>query len=229
MRSVYLIFVLMFAVRQGMASPPETLFSPPPASGVPSLQLTSARPAALRSEVRPDNAVPVPPRSQATRNSREGWDTLRRETLPEPVGSPTSQAWRWLIGLAIALTLIKWGLPRALNGGNKGQAVQWLTRLAPPKSEGTITVLDTRFLGAGAVHLVAVRGRTLLIGSTAQQVNLLMDLTEQPGSTSAFDKVLAQSRPFTPEPTLADETDETRQAIRDFQQRLQQARQRLAG
>jgi flagellar biogenesis protein FliO len=127
------------------------------------------------------------------------------------------------------LALIKWGLPRALNGGNKGQAIQWLTRLAPPKSEGTITVLDTRFLGAGAVHLITVRGRILLIGSTAQQVNLLIDLTEQPEPTSAFDKVLAQSKPFTPEPTIADEANETQQVLRDLQQRLQQVRQRLAG
>lgn len=229
MRRVYFIFLLTLAVRQGVASPPEALFSPPPASGVPSLHLTSSPPAAVRTESRPNDALPAPPRPQGVQNSREGWDALRRETLPEPVGSPTSQAWRWLIGLAVALALIKWGLPRALNGGNKRQFVQWFTRIAPPKSEGTITVLDTRFLGAGAVHLITVRGRTLLVGSTAQQVNLLIDLTEQLDSASAFDKVLAQSKPFTPQPTLADETDETRQALRDFQQRLQQARQRLAG
>jgi flagellar biogenesis protein FliO len=212
-----------------MASPPETLFSPPPASGVRSLHLTSAPAAAIRTEAPSNDAAPAQPRPQGAQNSREGWDALRRETLPEPVGSPTSQAWRWLIGLAVALALIKWGLPRALNGGNKGQAVQWLTRLVPPKSEGTITVLDTRFLGAGAVHLITVRGRILLIGSTAQQVNLLIDLTEQPEPTSAFDKVLAQSKPFTPEPTIADEANETQQVLRDLQQRLQQVRQRLAG
>jgi flagellar biogenesis protein FliO len=122
--------------------------------------------------------------------------------------------------LVVALVLIRWGLPRALNGGSKGQVAQWLTRLAPPPSEGTITVLDTRFLGASAVHLITVRGRTLLIGSSAQQVHLLMDLTEQPDTVSAFDKVLARSEPFTPEPT--------RQLIHDFQQRLRQARERLS-
>lgn len=223
------ILILMLAVTQGMASPPEAVLSPPTASGVPNLHLASA-PAATVSEATPQSqSTPSPARSQPAENSRKGWDTLRRETLPEPVGSPTSQAWRWLIGLAVALALIKWGLPRALNGGSKGQVAQWFTRLAPPQSEGTITVLDTRFLGAGAVHLVTVRGRTLLIGSTAQQVNLLMDLTEQPDSASTFDKVLAQSKPFTPEPTLVDETDETRQVLRDLQQRLRQARQRLAG
>ena len=229
MRRACLIFVLMLSVRQGTASPPETLFSPPPASGVRSLHLTSAPAAAVRTEAPSNDAAPAQPRPQTAQGPREGWDTLRRETLPEPVGSPGSQAWRWLIGLAVALALIKWGLPRALNGGNKGQAVQWLTRLVPPKSEGTITVLDTRFLGAGAVHLITVRGRILLIGSTAQQVNLLIDLTEQPEPTSAFDKVLAQSKPFTPEPTIADEANETQQVLRDLQQRLQQVRQRLAG
>ncbi|GIV20555.1 MAG: hypothetical protein KatS3mg023_2306 [Armatimonadota bacterium] len=222
MSRVCVLFLLMLAVAPGMASPPEAVFSPPPASGVSSLHLAS--------EATPqDGSIPAPPRSQPTETAGEGWNALRREPLPEPVGSPTSQAWRWLIGLAIALAIIKWGLPRALNGRSKGRVAQWLTRLAPPQSEGTITVLDTRFLGAGAVHLVTVRGRTLLIGSTAQQVNLLIDLTEQPDSASTFDKVLAQSKPFTPEPTLGDETNETRQVLHDFQQRLRQARQRLAG
>lgn len=227
MRRACTIVILMLAVTQGMASPPGAVFSPPPASGVPSLHLASA-PAVTAPAAPKSTPEPVPSRPQSSENSREGWDALRRETLPEPVGSPTSQTWRWLVGLAVALALIKWGLPRALNGGGKGQVAQWLTRLAPPKNEGTITVLDTRFLGAGAVHLINVRGRTLLIGSTAQQVNLLMDLTEQPDSASTFDRVLAQSKPFTPEPTLDEETGETRQALRDFLHRLQQARERLA-
>jgi len=200
-------------------SPPESAFSPPPASGAPSLHLTSSS---------VDTRSTAPRGPQAAQTSRDGWNTLRRETLPEPVGTPTSQAWRWLLGLVVALVLIRWGLPRALNGGSKGQVAQWLTRLAPPPSEGTITVLDTRFLGASAVHLITVRGRTLLIGSSAQQVHLLMDLTEQPDTVSAFDKVLARSEPFTPEPTLNDEADDTRQLIHDFQQRLRQARERLS-
>lgn len=227
MRRVCTIVILTLTVTQGMASPPGAVFSPPPASGVPSLHLASSP--AVTAPALPKNApVPAPSSPSSPENSGEGWDALRRETLPEPVGSPTSQAWRWLVGLAVALALIKWGLPRALNGGGKGQVAQWLTRLAPPKNEGTITVLDTRFLGAGAVHLITVRGRTLLIGSTAQQVNLLMDLTEQPDSASTFDRVLAQSKPFTPESTLSDEAHDTRQVLHYFQQRLRQARERLA-
>jgi flagellar biogenesis protein FliO len=147
--------------------------------------------------------------------------------LPQPVGSPASQAWRWLLGLAVALVLIKWGLPRALNGGSKGQVAQWLTRLASPQSEGTITVLDTRFVGAGALHLVAVRGRTLLIGSTTQQVNLLIDLTESTEAASSFERVLETAKPFQPKPALQDETTETQQTLQQFRARLNQARQRL--
>lgn len=220
MSKAVLVFVLCtLAATQAMASPPESPFSPP-ASGAPSLHRAS--PPAPTAPATAQDTVPA-------QSSYEGWGDLRRETLPEPVGSPASQAWRWLLGLVVALVLIRWGLPRALNGGSKGQVAQWLTRLAPPKNEGTITVLDTRLLGAGAVHLITVRGRTLLIGSTAQQVNLLMDLTEQPDSTSTFDKVLAQSKPFAPEPTLGDEADDARQAIHHFRQRLRQARERLAG
>lgn len=212
-RVVVVIVACLMAVGQAVASPPSSAFSPP-ASGVPSLHTNSASPST--------QATPAPP-------SPQGWEALRRETLPEPMGSPASHLWRWLVGLAVALVLIKWGLPRALNGGSKGKVAQWLTRLAPPKSEGTITVLDTRFLGAGAVHLVSVRGRTLLIGSTAQQVTLLMDMTEPLDSTSTFDKVLAQSKPFVPEPTLDDEAGETAHVLHEFQQRLRQARERVAG
>lgn len=208
----------VLAVMQAMASPPESAFSPP-ASGAPSLHAASS----------PTDAKSTTPQPAGpTQQPSDGWDALRRETLLTPVGSPASQAWRWLLGLVVALALIKWGLPRALNGGSKGQVAQWLTRLTPPKNEGTITVLDTRFLGAGAVHLITVRGRTLLIGSSAQQVNLLMDLTEQPDTASTFDRVLAQSKPFTPAPTLDDEADDTQQAIHEFQQRLRQARERLS-
>ncbi len=218
-RAVFILALCVLTVARIAASPPGSAFSPP-ASGAPNLHRASP-PSATTSTSAQDAKTVQPP--------REGWDTLRRETLPEPVGSPTSQAWRWLLGLVVALALIKWGLPRALNGGSKGQVAQWFTRLAPPKSEGTITVLDTRFLGAGAVHLITVRGKTLLIGSTAQQVNLLIDLTEPPDVASGFDKVLAESKPFTPEPTLNEEADETQHVLREFQQRLRQACERLAG
>ncbi|MGC8783720.1 MAG: FliO/MopB family protein [Armatimonadota bacterium] len=217
-RVVFILALCTLTAARIAASPPESAFSPP-ASGAPSLHRVS-----------PPSTTTSPPQDTKTvQPPREGWDTLRRETLPEPVGSPTSQAWRWLLGLVVTLALIKWGLPRALNGGSKGQVAHWFTRLAPPKSEGTITVLDTRFLGAGAVHLITVRGKTLLIGSTAQQVNLLMDLSEPPDVPSGFDRVLAQSKPFTPEPTLNDEADETQNVLCEFQRRLQQARERLAG
>ncbi len=204
MRSVRLAVLMCLLAAQVLASPPVNPSAPPPKPSAPA-QTAPSQPAGT------------------------GWDTLRRDSAPQPMGSPAGQAWRWVVGLAVALVLIRWGLPRALNGGSKGQVAQWLTRLAPPKSEGTITVLDSRFLGAGAVHLIAVRGRTLLVGTTAQQVSLLMDVTDIPDTPSAFDRVLAESKPFTPQPALNSETHETRQVLREFQHRLQQARERLTG
>lgn len=218
-RALALLAVWLVVGGGVMASPPSPPFSPP-ASGVPSLH---AGKVSTPSPAKPNPAPSLAPHAQ------QGWETLRRETMPESVGSPTGHLWRWLLGLVVALAIIKWGLPRVLNGRGKGQMAQWLTLLVPPQSEGTITVLDTRFLGAGAVHLVSVRGRTLLIGSTAQQVNLLIDLTEPEENTSTFDRVLAQSKPFAPNPSLDDEADQAEQALREFQQRLLQTRRRLAG
>lgn len=214
-----LAMVLWLATLQGMAAPPSPFA--PPAPGAPSLHASAPSSSAGRPA---PAAQPTSPPTDTT----DGWEMLRREPLAGGTGSPAGQAWRWLVGLVVALALIRWGLPRALRGGSKGQFSQWLHRLAPPPSEGTITVLDSRFLGASALHLVSVRGRVLLIGSTAQQVNLLMDLTEQPDTASVFDQVLSQATPFTPEPTLQDEACETAQLLEGFRQRLRAVRERLA-
>jgi flagellar biogenesis protein FliO len=218
-RSVLMLVVaFLLAGWEGHASSPSGAFSPPPASGAPSLHTATTRP----------EAPTTPPASaRPSAGAAEGWEALRRETLPEPVGSPSSLAWRWLLGLFVAIALIRWGLPRALHGGSKGQIAHWLTRLTPPKSEGTITVLDTRFVGAGALHLVAVRGRTLLVGSTAQQVNLLMDLTETGETTSAFDKMLETAKPFQPEPGFDEEAAQTQQTLQQLRARLAEARRRF--
>lgn len=221
-RALVVLMLCTLAVVPMAASPPDTAFSPP-SGPVPSLH------AGHVSSEPPPASARAPNGQVSSQSESEGWEALRRETSPGMVGAPGTQLWRWLLGLAVALALIKWGLPRALNGGKGGQVAQWLTRLSAPKSEGTITVLDTRFLGAGAVHLITVRGRTLLVGTTAQQVNLLMDLTEPADSASTFDRVLAQSTPFIAEPTLRDEAVETEQVVLNAQQRLKQARERLAG
>lgn len=215
------VMVVLYTTAQALAAPPSQVFSPP-GPNAPSLHAT-------RTNVSP----PIPPATPAqkpapTQAQRIGWDALRRESITQPAGSPAGHAWRWLLGLAVALVLIRWGLPRALHGGSKGQMAQWLARLAPPRSEGTITVLDTRFLGAGAVHLIAVRGRTLLVGSSTQGVNLLMDLTEPLEPVSEFDRVLAQSKPFAPKPSLSDEAVETEQVLREIQHRLRRVRERIA-
>ncbi|MDW8290774.1 MAG: flagellar biosynthetic protein FliO [Armatimonadota bacterium] len=215
-----LVTVLAQLTAEAAASPPASPFSPPTAR-VPSLHVSSGTPVSR-------HPVPAPQPASASSEPQEGWEMLRQEPLAGGTGSPASQSWRWLLGLVVALVLIRWGLPYALRGGSKGQVAHWLNRLAPPKGEGTITILDSRLLGASALHLVAVRGRVLLIGSTSQQVSLLMDVTEQPETASAFDQVLSQAKPFSPEPTLQEEMRETTQMLEVFQQRLQAVRERLA-
>jgi len=209
------------ALATALASPPSGSFAPP-GPDAPNLHVT-------HSSTPPPAPAQVAQKNTPSEPAGTGWESLRRESITQPGGSPAGQAWRWLVGLAVALVLIRWGLPRALHGGSKGQVAQWLTRLAPPRSEGTIAVLDTRFLGAGAVHLITVRGRTLLVGSSTQGVNLLMDLTEPPEPASDFDRVLAQCKPFHPEPTLSEEAEKTQQVVHEVQQRLRQARERITG
>lgn len=79
-----------------------------------------------------------------------------------------------LIALAIVVILIRWLVPKyAAKYGKKSVA----TGLNVDIQE-----IGTVALGVSQAHLVQVRGRTLLLGSSAQGLTLLADLTEDDGT-----------------------------------------------
>ncbi|MCX6375787.1 MAG: flagellar biosynthetic protein FliO, partial [Armatimonadetes bacterium] len=78
------------------------------------------------------------------------------------------------------VTLLKLGLVLALAYVTI-RALKWLSdkREAAPHSSQTMQLLETMKLSTGGnLHLVNVRGRTLLVGCTAGQVNLLSEVGE---------------------------------------------------
>ncbi len=90
---------------------------------------------------------------------------------PAQSGSAVSglQMLQMLIALGIVGVLLKFGIPKLIG--------KWGKRLSPG-ADSTIDVLETAAFGAGQVQVVKVRGRTLLLGITAQNVTCLADLTE---------------------------------------------------
>lgn len=92
-------------------------------------------------------------------------------TPPPTSASPVSglQMLQMLIALGIVGVLLKFGIPKLIG--------KWGKRLSPG-ADSTIDVLETAAFGAGQVQVVKVRGRTLLLGITAQNVSCLADLTE---------------------------------------------------
>jgi len=78
------------------------------------------------------------------------------------------------------VTILKLGLVLALAYVTI-RALKWLSdkREAAPHSSENMQLLETLKLSTGGnLHLVNVRGRTLLVGCTAGQVNLLSDIGE---------------------------------------------------
>jgi flagellar biogenesis protein FliO len=74
-----------------------------------------------------------------------------------------------MVALAIVIGLVKWVLPRFLG------------RMTP-KGKGDIAVEMTTALGPATLHVVTVRGRTMLLGVTPQNVGLIAELTEDNGA-----------------------------------------------
>lgn len=77
-----------------------------------------------------------------------------------------------LLALAVVVALIRWLVPKYLAkiGKRTGRAA-----LNPE-----FQVLDSTLLGAATLHLVKVRGRTLVISTTPSHSSLIADLTEEP-------------------------------------------------
>lgn len=104
----------------------------------------------------------------------------KSDMAPTTSGSPVGimPLVQMLVALAIVAGLVKWVLPKMLGKVVKG-----------PKN-GEITVESTIGLGAGTAHIVSVRGRTLLIGVTANSMTTLAELSEHDAS---FDETFARA------------------------------------
>ncbi|MGV3613903.1 MAG: flagellar biosynthetic protein FliO [Fimbriimonas sp.] len=140
----------------------------------------------------------------------------RTDVAPAASGSPVGvlPIVQMLLALGIVAGLVKWVLPRVLN------------RVTKPGAAGDITVEATSTLGTGNLHIVTTRGRTLLIGATANGMNLIADLTETapkvevPASEpvriqkhASFEEMLAAATVATPEPTPARPVDDVARAL----------------
>lgn len=137
-------------------------------------------------------------------NAQESAGKTSDELLPGALGTRDSSPLRttatspveatnliqMVIALGIVLVILRYGLPKLLKWGAKAGLGS--------KLDGEIRILETRAITGGSVHLVRVRGRLLLLGSTAQGIQLLADLTgtQEPLSVSEpseFDRWLRQS------------------------------------
>lgn len=107
-----------------------------------------------------------------------------------------------LVALAIVGGLVKWAMPKALGK---------VSRLG---KSGEITVEASQALGAGTVHVISVRGRTLLVGATANNMSLLAELSEH---DATFDESFARTVFETPaeiaEPATMTPSDDVAAAL----------------
>lgn len=129
------------------------------------------------------------------------------------------------IALLVVAGGLRWGLPRLLR---------WAGKIGDGSPiDGQIRIIETRSMVGGTLMLVKARDKLLLIGATAQGMQLLADLTDTlPRSepiqqcASEFERILRQAQPATPANDLQAET------VAQVQTRLQQTRaqlQRLIG
>lgn len=141
----------------------------------------------------------------------------------QQVTAPDGNSFGWAqlgIALLIVAAGLRWGLPKLLRWAGK-------TGDGSPV-DGQIRIIETRSAVGGTLMLVKARDKLLLIGATAQGMQLLADLTDtlprpepvqQPASE--FERILRQAQPATPPPDPHAET------AAQVQTRLQQTRARL--
>jgi len=139
------------------------------------------------------------------------------------VAAPEGNSFGWAqlgIALLIVAAGLRWGLPKLLRWAGK-------TGDGSPV-DGQIRIIETRSAVGGTLMLVKARDKLLLIGATAQGMQLLADLTDtlpqpEPAQQRAsdFERILRQAQPATPPPDLQAE------AAAQVQTRLQQTRARL--
>ncbi|MCX7993830.1 MAG: flagellar biosynthetic protein FliO [Fimbriimonadales bacterium] len=139
------------------------------------------------------------------------------------VAAPDGNSLGWAqLGIALLIVAggLRWGLPKLLRWTGKtgdGSTV-----------DGQIKIIETRSTVGGSLMLVKARDRLLLVGASAQGMQLLADLTDTlpkpqstPSGTSAFEQILRQAQPVAPP------TDLQTEAAAQVQTRLQQTRARL--
>jgi flagellar biogenesis protein FliO len=100
-----------------------------------------------------------------------------------------------LLALGLVLALVKWVIPMFLK--------KYGPRLTS-KSSGGIHITETAALGQTTLAVVTVKGRTFLLGASAQQVNCLADLTEAQIAQEAlptFAELLDGEKRVEPKPT----------------------------
>jgi flagellar biogenesis protein FliO len=111
-------------------------------------------------------------------------------------GVGTASLVQMLVALAIVVVLVRWLVPKYLK--------KIKTKSAKSEFGADVEVVNTTELGGASLHLIKVRGRTLLIGASSQGLSTLADLTEDSGvfhlaapaiseqSSNSFDDVLAR-------------------------------------
>jgi flagellar biogenesis protein FliO len=75
-----------------------------------------------------------------------------------------------LAALAIVLLIVRLVVPRVL--------AKWKPSASSPGVGEELCLLSSLPVGAGAIHLIRVRERTLLVGTSPSGISLLSDLTE---------------------------------------------------
>lgn len=95
-----------------------------------------------------------------------------------------------LAALAIVLLIVRLLVPRLL--------AKWKPSASSPGVGEELSVLSSLPVGAGAIHLIRVRERTLLVGTSPSGIRLLSDFTEDApdpvgipsGSSATFEEML---------------------------------------
>ncbi|MFN4032890.1 MAG: flagellar biosynthetic protein FliO [Fimbriimonadales bacterium] len=169
--------------------------------------------AILTAQGQSEGAAPLQPGAYGTRAGAP----IQRVSAPET----PSLGWAQLgVALLIVAAGLRWGLPKLLR---------WAGRTGDGSPlDGQIKIIETRSALGGSLMLVKARDRLLLIGASAQGMQLIADLTDtlpkpEPlqASPSAFEQALRRAQPATPP------TDLQAEAAAQVQTRLQQTRARL--
>ncbi|MEJ5170051.1 MAG: flagellar biosynthetic protein FliO [Fimbriimonadales bacterium] len=116
-------------------------------------------------------------------------------TKAEPVPSGGGQAvgvmpvLQMAVALAIVLLVVKYALPWGIRTFGK--------RMTTPV-DSPIRVQETAACGTSTLHVVTVRGRTLLIAAGPQGANLIADLTDVPPQPKTFSEMVEEAEPAQP-------------------------------